>query len=184
MLAGLSAQSALTHFGALANCKQKAATTGGRATGSRAAQPAAPSGSAAQPATPSGSPAQPASLPLHEVNQKSAQFGAGTGESVVAGSVMQAAFASTAASGAEQPASINAVPSSIARPMQFASGKQCLDAFTSCETGEDTGAAQPGSNARSLRVESGYEVSRGQRGHQAEPLRGRIRYCVFVVSVQ
>ena len=85
------------------------------------------------------------------------------------------AFAAAAASGAEQPASINAVPSSIARPMQFASGKQCLDAFTSCETGEDTGAAQPGSNGRSLRVASGYEVSRGQRGHQAEPLRGRIR---------
>ena len=43
------------------------------------------------------------------------------------------------------------------------------------ETGEETNAAQPGSNAKSLRMESRYEVSRGLRGHQAEPLRERIR---------
>ena len=85
------------------------------------------------------------------------------------------AFASAAASSAAQPASIDAVPSRVVRPVEFASGKRCLDAFTSCETGEETSAAQPGSNARNLRVESGYEVSRGQRGHQAEPLRERIR---------
>ena len=82
------------------------------------------------------------------------------------------AFASAAASSAEQPASINAVPSRVVRPVEFASGKRCLDAFTSCETGEETSAAQPGSNARSLRVESRYGVSRRQRGHQAEPRRG------------
>ena len=51
----------------------KAATTG-----SRAAQPATPSGSAAQPTPPSGSAAQPALLPLHELNKRSAQFGAWT----------------------------------------------------------------------------------------------------------
>ena len=85
------------------------------------------------------------------------------------------AFASAAASSAEQPASINAVLDSVARPVEFASDKRCLDAFTSCETAEETNAAQPGSNARSLRVESRYEVSRWQCGHQAEMLRERIR---------
>ena len=85
------------------------------------------------------------------------------------------AFASAAASSAEQPASINAVPSRVVRPVEFANGKRCLDACTSCESGEETSAAQPGSNARSLPVESRYEVSRWQRGHHAEPLRHRIR---------
>ena len=82
LLARLSAHSALTHVAALAKFMAPPASSKGKAT-----QPAPPSGSAAQPAgkgkatqpaPPSGSAAQPAVLPLHELNKRSAQFGAWT----------------------------------------------------------------------------------------------------------
>ena len=40
---------------------------------------------------------------------------------------------------------------------------------------KETSAAQPRSKTTRLRVESRYEVRCVQRGHQAEPLRERIR---------
>ena len=54
------------------------------------------------------------------------------------GEETSAAQAGSTASSAEQPASINAVPTRVVRPVEFANGKRCLDACTSCESGEDT----------------------------------------------
>ena len=63
-----------------------------------------------------------------------------------------AAQPGSTASSAEQPASIKAVPSRIARPLGSASGKRRRDATTSCETGEKTSAAQPGAKNKQRRV--------------------------------
>ena len=49
--------------------------------------------------------------------------------------------------------------------------KQCCTASLKYE--KDTNAAQLGSTTRSLRMESRYEFTRGQRGLQAEPLKER-----------
>ena len=81
------------------------------------------------------------------------------------------AFASAAASSAEQPASINAVPSRVVRPVEFASGKRRLDAFTSCETGEETSAAQPGSKTKQRRLTAMFLAAEGQQAGAAANAR-------------
>ena len=52
---------------------------------------------------------------------------------------------------AAQPASINAARSRVVRPIACASGERSSDAFTLCETGEETSVAQSGSKTKQRR---------------------------------
>ena len=48
------------------------------------------------------------------------------------------------------------------RTMECASGKRSLDAFTSCEIGEETSVAQPGSKTKQRRVTATVLVADSQ----------------------
>ena len=71
---------------------------------------------------------------------------------------------------AAQPASINAARSRVVRPIACASGERSSDAFTLCETGEETSVAQSGSNTKQRRGSAMLTVAdRQQVGAAAGP---------------